>query len=78
MDNGNESKIHIYPNPTTGKLEITGAKTAEIRIRDTFGRIVKEQLMSNQILDISTFPNGSYFISIKMKKGVFRKRIIKE
>ena len=74
----NEGKIEIYPNPTNGKLEIVGVEIIEIKIRDSFGRIIKEQATSSQSISISEFPTGIYFISVKTKEGVFTKRIVKQ
>jgi len=75
---GNEKDIEIYPNPTNGTLNIVGIKTAEVKIIDKLGRVVKAFNTTNQKIDISELPNGIYLISVTTKKGVVTNRIIKK
>ncbi len=73
-----DNNIEIYPNPTTGNLELTGDEVIEIKILDSFGRIVKKLTKPNKNIDISGFADGLYFISLKTEKDIITKRIIKE
>jgi hypothetical protein len=56
----------VFPNPTTGKIFITGAEEIEmIRITDVAGRLVKEiSANGNTVLeaDISELPAGAYYL----------------
>ena len=74
-----ENKINIYPNPTTGLFEINANKIekAEIKIIDTKGRIMSGFSFNENLLDISDFPNGVYFISLIIDELKFTKRVVK-
>lgn len=71
------NEIRIYPNPTTGKIEITAVEEGQITILNSFGAIVKETAMTTSTLDISALPSGIYFISINAGNQIITERIIK-
>ena len=81
VSNIQEEKIKIYPNPTVGEIEIIGIDDfiddLEVKIIDAFGRIVREQSLYNQKIDISGLPNGIYYISINTHNQQITRRIIK-
>ena len=77
VSNIQEEAIKIYPNPAVGEIEITGIDDFEIKIIDAFGRIVREQPVVNQKVDVSDFANGVYYIFIKTHNQHITKRIIK-
>ena len=71
-----ELQITVYPNPTTGRLTITGVETQciaslpqTIEIYDIYGRLVETQCIASLrttglTIDISHLANGVYFICI--------------
>lgn len=68
--------IQIFPNPsTTGRLTLASSGidgSARIAVSDPAGKVVmRESLMlgSGNILDLSTLPNGTYFLSIQARNG---------
>ena len=69
--------IIIYPNPTTGKLNIKTTLDITYTLFDFTGRIIAEN-SKERIIDITTLPNGVYFLSIEYNGKRFNKRIIKE
>ncbi len=72
------SEVSIFPNPNTGLFEITGIAEGDYSILNTAGQIIQRgQLSSNLSLDISTAPQGVYFMSIRVGKRVLVKRIVK-
>ncbi len=75
-----KTKIAIYPNPTVGKINITGTDNdaVDITIIDSFGRIVRKQLLSNNEIDISELPAGLYFIIVNDNDQLITKRIMKK
>ena len=77
ISNIQEEEIKIYPNPTEGEIEIIGIDNLEVKIIDAFGRIVSEQTVFNQKIDISELPGGIYYISINTNNKQITKRIIK-
>jgi hypothetical protein len=78
--------IHIYPNPASDVLSLTGLsgiENAKTVLYDLQGRIVLSQAFQNpgstKQLDVSALESGVYFV--KVSKGgeiVFVERVIKE
>ena len=69
--------IIVYPNPTTGKIHIRTSLDITYTLYDFTGReIIKDS--ADDVIDITTLPNGVYFLSIKHHGKVFNKRIVKE
>jgi hypothetical protein len=73
-----ENDIQIFPNPTSGKIEITGVAIGAITIMNSIGSTVKETTLPNENIDISELPGGIYFISIHTNNQLITKRIIKK
>ncbi len=71
-------KISVYPNPNSGKFTIMGDNIKEIAVMTIDGKIIK-QINVNQLkydLDISEQPNASYFIKIVTKNKTFIEKVI--
>lgn len=59
------NKITLYPNPTSGIVEIIGLnENAVIELSDSFGQQVNSILLNDNLLNLSNLPNGVYFIRI--------------
>jgi uncharacterized repeat protein (TIGR02543 family) len=70
----------VYPNPTTGIVNIKCDETVQINVFDTFGQLLSSQNSNgndHEIIDISNFPNGLYLIQLISQKGMSTKQIIK-
>lgn len=78
--------ISVYPNPTSGKLQINnnGLKINRVIITTITGKTIfsfsKSEIekSSNHQIDISSLTDGIYFINITTEKGIFTKKIIKQ
>ena len=75
--------ISIYPNPTSGKLNIIFSSQpeseVEMKIINTCGNasILNYRLSSQLItLDLSPYPKGIYLLTIKTMEQVFNEKII--
>jgi hypothetical protein len=71
--------IEIYPNPTTGALQITGLQGAgQLLLLDLSGKVIQYANYQSQTtqLDLTPLQNGIYFIS-EPTKGIYEK-IIKQ
>jgi len=73
--------VQLFPNPTTGVIEVRGPNTEEctVRLNDNMGMFIKsEQLPDTRQIDISNLSNGMYFIEILTHRRSTVKRIIKQ
>jgi hypothetical protein len=70
-------RINVYPNPTTGNLQIqTSMQIKNIEITDITGRLL--YTTSVKTIDCSNFARGVYFIRATTEKGIAVKKFIKE
>jgi len=71
-----ETNINIYPNPSTGVININTNETIEnINILDINGKLVHHQT-NNSPFDLSQHAKGIYFINITTEKVVINKKIV--
>lgn len=68
--------VTIYPNPTTGILNVVGEQIGNIEVYEATGRAVMRADNTEQI-DISNLPSGIYFLRITHIHGVNVKRVMK-
>lgn len=71
----NINRVILYPNPASTMFQISGIKYQdEIKIYDVLGN----EVISTQAkeIDISSLPNGVYFLNVKTTEGVLTKKII--
>lgn len=79
IENVNEIKFKIYPNPTHNSINIqTPAEYSEIEICDVTGKIIKTKSKTNSIetIDMSEFSKGIYLVKIKSGNNLLLKRFI--
>lgn len=72
--------ISIFPNPVKNKLQISVPKNSTIqylKIFDSSGKKVIEKGNESE-LDLSRMPSGIYVLEVKIEKGIFTEKIIKE
>jgi Secretion system C-terminal sorting domain len=70
-----QSKVKVYPSITDSEInvELNDLNKAEISIRDLSGRILfskNTEGVTNQILDLSSFVNGLYFLSVRTSDAI--------
>ena len=75
----NDYKIGIYPNPTTGNLNVNfftaTAKNVILSIEDVTGKLLLQQNISveqgysNNVLDLQSYLNGIYILKITNAQG---------
>ncbi|HXU25837.1 MAG TPA: T9SS type A sorting domain-containing protein [Bacteroidia bacterium] len=76
----NSADLAIYPNPTTGLLNVTTtAATATIEIFNVIGQSVMTKSLTNgaNTIDISNLSNGVYSIQIKQNNTLTVGKVIK-
>jgi hypothetical protein len=81
-DQTNSSIFNLYPNPTTGNLNVEFGTSAErtTEVIDVTGRIIATEKTSgpNAQLNLSAYSNAVYYLVIKESKGVSRFKIVKQ
>lgn len=82
-ENNLDNSISIYPNPTNGKIQISNTKNKiqVVGVYNMLGERVYSSSTSQSSLfeiDLSTQPNGVYFVEIKSENEKVFKKIIKE
>ena len=79
-----ESNVSIFPNPTTGKVQLiaTSGQLGQISVLDISGRILLStpytDNTSEGAIDFSAFANGVYFIRIQAEKTIRTVRVVKQ
>lgn len=69
------NEIKVYPNPVLDKIFIQNIDNEyDMIICDIFGRIhIKKELIHDEVIDLSSLPNGTYIISLD--DGIHQKKI---
>ena len=73
-------EVKIFPNPTSGKLEIRNLpENTNLTISNILGEVVRECRTKNsiEVMDISNLKSGVYFISSTDQNSHFVKKVIK-
>ena len=73
ITNSTINKLNIYPNPTSGVLNIEGLYSL-VEIFDIFGKLVLSSEYTNSI-DVSSLANGIYNLNIVNETGVKNMKI---
>ena len=78
-----EHNVTLYPNPTTGELQVTSdeLQITSIEVFDVYGRKLLSftpRMSQQQTLDISQFSAGIYFVKIGTEAGKVVRKVVKE
>jgi Leucine-rich repeat (LRR) protein len=76
-----ESQISIYPNPAKDVLYLyneSASVVTTVKVYDSLGKLVLEQINPSNIIDIANLSNGLLFIQIETDEGIITKKVIKE
>lgn len=74
------NSVIAFPNPTTGKLNISAQSTIKtIDVLDATGRVVIANTANDNTtaIDLSTLPNGYYIVKIQTVDGFINKNVVK-
>lgn len=73
------SHLHLYPNPVVSTLNVDVAAGDWIRIYNTTGQLVKQQLATfgEMTIDVAGFEPGPYILTLTNGKKQIRSRFIK-
>ncbi len=72
--------LQAFPNPVSSQLQIEGLPQGEtiIFVRDAVGRLIMNETILGNTLDVSNLKVGSYFLEIRGDDGVGRIPFVKE
>jgi hypothetical protein len=76
-----DKSIALYPNPAKGNVNISSDNAIKsIELFDVQGRLLQTSIENNNTakFDVSTNPNGLYFVRITTEKGTKVEKLIKE
>ena len=76
-----DNTVIVYPNPTTGALQIHCAegKLETVSLYDVYGKLLQTMNTDSPTasLDLSSYTSGTYFVRVTTKEGIVTKRVIK-
>ena len=72
------SNIDLFPNPTSGLVNLRGVSNSTVKIMDILGKEIQSEniLTDAYLLDLSNEENGIYFIQINTKEEQILKKLI--
>jgi hypothetical protein len=76
----NDNKLLLFPNPSTNAVYIFGINNAmnyETVVYNSVGALLTKS-KNNNMIDISKFPYGTYFIKIKQGSKIYHRKFIKK
>ncbi len=74
-------QVEIYPNPGTGIFHIktSGFEPTSVKITNAVGALICDTVYSsNMTIDLSSNPNGVYFVILELDQQQIMTRIVKE
>ena len=74
-----DENIILYPNPTSGRLNITGLNDpADANIYSINGQLIKSIQQINNSIDISELTTGIYILKMKSDDKTLVRKVVKE
>lgn len=77
--NENAFNVKLYPNPTSGQLDIEAVGMTSISVYDLLGQCLMQIPVDNSqtTLDLSPLQNGIYLVKVSTANGTAMQRVIK-
>jgi hypothetical protein len=76
IDNDVKNELIIYPNPTTGLINIMNTAPVDISAYNITGNELLRTERNVSQIDLSDLPEGVYFLKINNQKESFTKKIV--
>jgi hypothetical protein len=72
------SEVIIFPNPSSGKfvVQCANVKIQSLKMYNMLGELVYSTTQLNLVIDLSSQPNGVYFIHIISERGRAVKKVV--
>ena len=66
-----------YPNPVSEILTINVSKKTDVEIYDSAGQIImRKTIKANEIIDVSSYKSGFYFLVLKASNEIRTEKLI--
>lgn len=72
-----DDQVSMFPNPTTGKVALSGIEYGTIRITDQLGKVVFATEQAQASIDVSSLPSGVYMMYISVDDRWATKKLVK-
>lgn len=72
------TNIHLFPNPTTGMLQLNNVQPDRVMIYDNLGHLMLDVEKPTTMLNMTMLPTGIYFLKALQDKTVYVARVVKE
>ncbi|MCB0635844.1 MAG: T9SS type A sorting domain-containing protein [Lewinella sp.] len=73
-----QTDYRLYPNPTTGRVQLDGFTADRIEVYDSFGRLVRQQATPGNGLDLDGLPAGVYTLKLAIGDERVSARVVKQ
>lgn len=70
-------RLALYPNPTTGILNVEADGVQDVSVVDVNGTVVAKAVGTNSV-DLSGLADGVYFVCVVTAKGVATQKVVKK
>lgn len=72
------NQVRVYPNPTTGLVQVENAQNASINVYNVIGELVMSVRKASQLntLDLSGLHNGTYMIQVVSDNAVKTQKVV--
>ncbi len=73
--------VEIYPNPTNGSFNVNYSNANHIKVINMLGVVVYDEKIEefeegSKTIDLSSYANGIYFVTISNQKGELNRKLI--
>jgi hypothetical protein len=74
----NKTEVQLFPNPTTGRFQLTNIRADRVQVYDNTGRLMRDISQPGSELDLSGLPAGVYVLKITEGNAVYSARVVKQ
>lgn len=74
----NKTAFNVYPNPTTGWVQLDGFTADRIEVMDQLGRTLRTQAQVGNGVDLSGLPAGVYVLKMTSGTDIYSAKVVKE
>jgi|GEM_PF-2539134 len=78
VTNIDETDLRVFPNPTTGTIQLPQLALERVEVYDAAGRLVINQLLPGTHIDLAAQPAGFYVLKMYAGKAVYAAKVVKE